>query len=180
MQSPEFGRRTFLSGTVAAAALASAAPKQAQAADGFETDTFKYEINRTEAEWRSRLDDIEYYILREFGTEAPRSSTLWNNTVAGTYSCKGCDLRIYESRQKIELERGWTFFRHSDPDAVMTGLDLNGGTMGDPFAEVGALMEVHCRRCGSHLGHLVALPEVRGRPIHCINGFSLKFTAANA
>ena len=52
--------------------------------------------------------------------------------------------------------------------------------MGDPFAELGAAMEAHCRRCGSHLGHIVALPEVPGVPIHCINGAALRFEAAEA
>jgi peptide-methionine (R)-S-oxide reductase len=76
---------------------------------------------------------------------------------------------------KIELEMGWVFFRHSRKDTVMTDLDLGEGMVGDPFAEMSAAMEVHCRRCGSHLGHIVALPDVPDRPIHCINGFALRF-----
>ncbi len=183
MDSPEFGRRAFLSGSVAAAALASTTAKPAEAgksAAGYDTDTFQYEVTKTDAEWQAQLDEIEYYVLRQDGTEAPRSSRLWNNTTPGVYSCKGCNLKIYDSLQKVELERGWVFFRHSERDAVLTGMDLKGGEPGDPFAQMAAMMEVHCRRCGSHLGHLVALPEVKGRPLHCINGFSLNFTAASA
>ncbi len=166
------GRRSFLGAAAASAALLSKAGPATALEDG---DVYQYPLTRTLDEWHARLDDIEFYVLRKAGTEAPHSSKLWNNTAVGTYCCKGCDLTVYDSLQKIELDKGWVFFRHSHPDTVMTGLDLGTGMAGDPFSEMQAMMEVHCRRCGSHLGHIVALDDVRGRPIHCINGFALSF-----
>ena len=170
------GRRAFLAGSAAISTLAM----QTQSAQAGDTDTFNYEITRTPEEWRVRLSPIEHYVLREGGTEAPRTSPLWNSKEVGTYSCRGCDLTIYDSFQKLELDKGWVFFRHSRADTVMLGVDLGQGEPGDPFAEMRAMMEAHCRRCGSHLGHIVALPDVPNRPIHCINGFSLKFEAKSA
>lgn len=176
-KSGKIGRRGFLSASVATVVVSQGAP--AHAADA-NSDDYVYPVVRTEAEWRDRLDEIEHYVLRSGGTEAPRSSKLWNNTAAGTYCCRGCDLTVYRSLQKIELTKGWAFFRHAEKDTVMTDLDLGEGMAGDPFAEMQAAMEVHCRRCGSHLGHIVALDEVKDRPIHCINGFALSFQPQSA
>lgn len=171
------GRRRFLGAAAASAALLSKATK-AQALDN--RDVYQYPVTHTDKQWRARLDEIEHYVLRRRGTEAPHSSKLWDNTAVGTYCCRGCDLTVYDSLQKLELDKGWVFFRHSHPDTVMTALDLGTGTSGDPFSEMQAMMEVHCRRCGSHLGHIVALPDVPGRPIHCINGFALSFQPKSA
>ncbi len=64
------------------------------------------------------------------------------------------------------------FFRHSEPNAVLTGIDGPVPEYGAADAEYGAFIEVHCRRCGSHLGHLLQIEE---QLLHCINGTSLKF-----
>ena len=177
MTQPVLGRRGFLGATVASASLL-AGSQAARAAESTDA-TYIYPISRSDDEWRERLSDIEHFVLRKGGTEAPHTSTLWNNTV-GTYCCRGCDLTVYDSVQKLELDKGWVFFRHSRKDTVMTDLDLGQGMADDPFARMQAMMEVHCRRCGSHLGHIVALPEVPGRPIHCINGFALEFVPQTA
>ena len=174
MTKTRIGRRSFLMSGAAAATLASPATR----AEALEVSDYHYPITRSDAEWRERLSPIEHFVLREGGTEARRTSTLWNNTAVGTYCCRGCDLTLYDSLQKLELDMGWVFFRHSRKDTVMTDLDLGDGRAGDPFAEMQASMEVHCRRCGSHLGHIVTLPDVPDRPIHCINGFGLRFEAA--
>ncbi len=171
MTDQRMKRRTFLAASAAAPMVALGPEKAAAKDDG----TYAYPVSRTPDQWRARLSPIEHYVLREGGTEAPRTSTLWNNTAVGTYCCRGCDLTVYDSLQKIELDKGWVFFRHSHKDTVMTDLDLGDGMAGDPFAEMRAAMEVHCRRCGSHLGHIVPVPDVPDRPIHCINGFSLRF-----
>ncbi len=177
MNTNNLKRRDFLAGT----AVSAIGLGTQQALAGEASDAFVYEVTRTENEWRERLTETEYFVLREFGTEDQRSSPLWNEKRPGFYCCKGCDLTIYRSLHKIELSKGWAFFRHSYPDTVLTGLDLNGGRMGDPFAEIAAAMEVHCRRCGSHLGHIVNIPEeVPGKPIHCINGHALTFLPAEA
>lgn len=176
-KTTKIGRRGFLSASVASVALVTQT-NPSHASDG--EDEHLYSVMRSDAEWREHLEDIEHYVLRDGGTEAPHSSSLWNNTAVGTYCCKGCDLTVYRSLQKIELDKGWVFFRHSLKDTVLTDLDLGQGAMGDPFAEMQAAMEVHCRRCGSHLGHIVSLPEVKNRPIHCINGFALSFQPETA
>lgn len=123
---------------------------------------FSYEVQRTEAEWRARLSEDEYTILREGGTEPRRSSPLATEAANGTYACKGCELPIYSSSQKLVLPQGWAFFRHSYENAVLTAID--NGTI-----------EAHCRRCGSHLGHIL---YVQTEILHCINGSALVFTAA--
>ena len=171
MNTDKLGRRGFLFGTAAAAVGATAAPSQARETG----DSFSYEIQRSDEEWRAMLSDLEYNILRTGATEPPRSSPLWEEQRSGTYCCRGCDLTLYKSLHKIQLDKGWAFFRHSLKDTVLTDLDLQGGRMGDPFAELAAGLEVHCRRCGSHLGHIVALAEVPNAPIHCINGAALRF-----
>ncbi len=176
MTQMTIGRRRFLAGTAATTALVA----QTERATALDDGAFQYPVMRTDAEWRERLSPIEHYVLREGGTEARRTSELWNNTKVGTYCCRGCDLTLYDSLMKIELDMGWVFFRHSRKDTVMTDLDLGDGMAGDPFAEMRASMEVHCRRCGSHLGHIVALPDVPDRPIHCINGFALRFEETSA
>ncbi|MEO9970997.1 MAG: peptide-methionine (R)-S-oxide reductase [Hyphomonadaceae bacterium] len=125
--------------------------------------SFSFEVQRTEEAWRARLTDSEYTILREGGTEPRHSSPLATATGKGTYLCKGCDLPIYLSAQKIILPKGWAFFTHSIENSVLTGID-NGA------------IEAHCRRCGSHLGHVL---YVEGQILHCINGSALVFDAAS-
>lgn len=171
-KTPKIGRRGFISASVASVAIASQATPANALGDA---DVYQYPITRTVPEWRERLDEIEFYVLRSGGTEAPHTSTLWNNTAVGTYCCKGCDLTLYRSLNKLELDKGWVFFRHAEVDTVLLGLDLGQGEAGDPFAEMQAKMEAHCRRCGSHLGHIVSIPEASKQPIHCINGFALNF-----
>lgn len=164
-------RRYFL-GTAAASSLTfhSGRLASAQVSD----DSFVYEVNRTEEEWRAILSDHEYAILREGETEAQKTSPLWNETRKGHYACKGCDLTIYQGNWKTVIEKGWAFFRHSEPDTVLTGIDGEIDEYGDMANSNGATIEVHCRRCGSHMGHilfvLVALEQ-----LHCINGTSLTF-----
>ena len=120
----------------------------------------RYEVQRTDADWRARLSEHEYAILREGGTEPRHSSPLATETRNGTYACKGCELPIYSSSEKIILPQGWVFFHHSYDNAVLTGVDQGH-------------IEAHCRRCGSHLGHIL---YVETQVLHCINGTSLIFT----
>ena len=114
-------RRTFVAGSALCAALPwLAACGEAASA----TSTRSFRITRTDAQWRDRLTRMEYFVLREFGTEEQRSSPLWNEKRPGTYCCKGCDLTIYRSLHKMQLSKGWAFFRHSYPNTVLTDLDL--------------------------------------------------------
>ena len=133
-------------------------------------DPFDYEVTRTEAEWRTRLGEA-YPVMREGKTEAPMSSRIWAEARAGRYECKGCDLVQYRSELKIHLPKGWLFFVASEPNAQMMSQD-NNAEMGDEAGPTSVDIEVHCRRCGSHMGHILL---VEGRVLHCINGASLNF-----
>lgn len=150
-------RRRFLGLGAAAALLGSVARAQS------------FEITRTEAEWRAMLTDLEYRVMREEGTEQPFSSPLDKTYAAGTYLCRGCDLALYPSTTKYDSGTGWPSFWDSLPGAVGTKPD---NTL------LARRTEVHCRRCGSHLGHIFGDgPQPTGLR-HCLNGASLVFAAA--
>ncbi|MEM9319864.1 MAG: peptide-methionine (R)-S-oxide reductase [Pseudomonadota bacterium] len=172
----EPSRRAFLASTAAIGSGVALLPSTTRAEVATVPGAYTFEINRSEEEWRAMLTRNEYRIMREGGTEWQRSSPFWDSEEVGMYTCKGCDLPIFSSTTKVVLPIGWVFFRHSFPNAVMTDLDpINpyGDNMGAAAAaDIDAMVEVHCRRCGSHLGHLVAL---EGGPMHCINGASMNF-----
>ena len=144
---------------------------------------YRYEVSRSDAEWQALLDEHEYNILREGGTEFPQSDPKWNDYADGTFTCRGCDLPLYISDWRARVDLGWMFFHHALTDAVLTGTDrgspYGGGSdteaMGGPDNPKRTLIEVHCRRCGSHLGHVV---KIEDNLLHCINGTSLGFTAS--
>ncbi len=166
-------RRAFL-GTSAVSALALARGGAATAAAESEAtgaETFTFEVIRSDAEWREMLSPPEYVVLRKGSTELPKSNPLWNNTAEGVYCCRGCDLTLYDSVWKVELDKGWAFFRQSRENAVLMSIDGQPPDGMDPEG-FGALIEAHCRRCGSHLGHILT---VEGKTLHCINGTSLRF-----
>lgn len=166
-------RRQFLT-SAAGAGLAGATLRGAHA--GAIQGGFAYEVVRSESEWRSMLTDAEYKILREGETEEKFSSPLVKNEEAGEYCCRGCELKIYDQEWQVYPDKGWVFFRHSDPNAVLTSVDGNPYISGVDVREY-TLIEVHCRRCGSHFGHVLT---VDGETLHCVNGTSLQFHPASA
>lgn len=129
----------------------------------------KFEITRTDAEWRSMLSDIEYKVMRRESTERAGSSPLDKNYTVGTYHCRGCDLPLYSSKHKFDSGTGWPSFYQSLPGAVGTKDDRT------LFA---VRTEVHCRRCGSHLGHIFDDGPAPTGKRHCLNGVSLVFKSA--
>ncbi|WP_420863027.1 peptide-methionine (R)-S-oxide reductase MsrB [Algirhabdus cladophorae] len=152
-------RRLFL--TTSAAALGAAAlPNAAFAA---------FEVTRSKAEWKAMLTNAQYRVMREEGTERAGSSPLDKNYAKGTYHCRGCDLPVYSSKTKFDSGTGWPSFYQSLPNAVGTKPDRK---------LLRVRTEVHCRRCGSHLGHIFDDgPKPTGKR-HCLNGVSLVFKAA--
>ena len=123
-----------------------------------------FEVERTEAEWRAMLSDTEYAVMREGDTERAFTSPLNDEKRPGTFICKGCD-----PAAKYDSGSGWPSFYQPLDNAVETMAD-NSFFM--------RRTEVHCDRCGSHLGHIFDDgPKPTGKR-HCINGVSLKFTAA--
>ena len=128
-----------------------------------------FEITRSESEWRRLLTKTQFKVMRNEGTERAGSSPLDKNYAEGTYLCRGCELPIYSSEAKFDSGTGWPSFWQSLPNAVGTKPDRK-------FLRVRT--EVHCRRCGSHLGHIFNDgPKPTGKR-HCLNGVSLIFQAA--
>ncbi len=175
MVEASLNRRVFLGATaLSGMTLAGAGRAMADPAGGG-SEEYQYEIVRAEAEWRAMLDKEEYNVLRKRSTELPKSHPLWNNTADGIYCCRGCDLTIYDSIWKVELDKGWLFFAQSRLNSVLMGIDGKPpGETTDPNAPP-AMIEARCRRCGSHLGHILT---VEGQTLHCINGTSLQFRPA--
>ena len=176
MQPTPLGRRTFLGATAGAAITAGAfSNNPAEANDS--GDAFQIEVTRSDEDWRAMLSDDEYAILRKGSTELPHTSPLVTETRDGIYCCKGCDLTVYTSTWKVPLDIGWVFFSHSEPQTVLTSIDGEPPQgMGDDDGP-GAMIEVHCRRCSSHLGHVVI---AGGELVHCINGSALNFRRVRA
>ena len=128
-----------------------------------------FEVTRTEAEWRALLSSLQYKVMREGGTERAGSSPLDKNYSAGTYHCRGCDLAVYPSGTKFDSGTGWPSFYQSISNAVRTMPD-NGW--------IRTRTEVHCRRCGSHFGHIFDDGPAPTGKRHCLNGVSLVFRSA--
>ena len=128
-----------------------------------------FEITRSEAEWRAMLTETQFNVMRKEATERAGSSPLDKNYAAGTYICRGCDLPLYSSETKFDSGTGWPSFYASLPNAIGTKEDNK------LFSK---RTECHCRRCGSHLGHIFNDGPAPTGKRHCLNGVSLKFVAA--
>ena len=127
-----------------------------------------FEITLTEAEWKAKLSPAQFAVLREADTEPAFSSPLNDEHRKGTFICAGCALPLYASEAKFDSGTGWPSFWKPLPDAVATRPDP--GFFGDRT-------EVHCRRCGGHLGHVFDDgPAPTGKRV-CMNGLALTFRA---
>ncbi len=128
-----------------------------------------FEVSYTEEEWRARLNERQFRVLREADTEPANSSPLNTEHRKGTYHCAGCDLPLYSSDTKFESGTGWPSFWDPLPNAVETERDIG---------ILGIRTEVHCRRCGGHLGHVFTDgPQPTGLR-YCMNGVAMTFAPA--
>ena len=128
-----------------------------------------FEIMRSEAEWRERLSPAQYTVLRREGTERPYSSPLNSEHRKGTFACAGCALPVFSSTTKFESGTGWPSFWAPLPNAVGEDTDSTLGMV---------RTEVHCRRCGGHLGHVFDDgPKPTGLR-YCMNGVAMTFAPA--
>jgi peptide-methionine (R)-S-oxide reductase len=160
-------RRTLLGG--AAVLGASYLGFEWLRGEGVKAET-SFEITKTEDEWRALLSPAAFKVLRQHGTERPGTSALNHEKRKGTFVCAGCDLPLFASETKFESGTGWPSFWQPLPNAVATSTD-NSFLM--------TRNEVHCRRCGGHLGHVFDDgPKPTGLR-YCMNGVSLKFIPAN-
>ena len=135
---------------------------------GFAED---FEISKTEAEWKALLAPEQYAVLREENTEPPNSSPLLDEHRKGTFACAGCDLPLYSSDTKYDSGTGWPSFYDVLPDAVGKK---------DDNTLFSTRTEVHCRRCGGHLGHVFDDGPPPTGLRYCMNGLALKFVASSA
>jgi peptide-methionine (R)-S-oxide reductase len=130
------------------------------------TDDKTFEVTKSDAEWRAQLTSEQYRVLREHGTERAGTSPLDKQYAKGTFTCAGCGLPLFASETKFDSRTGWPSFWKPMDDAVGTTSDRS-------FFMVRT--EVHCRRCGGHLGHVFDDgPEPTGLR-YCMNGAALSF-----
>jgi peptide-methionine (R)-S-oxide reductase len=126
-----------------------------------------FEITKSDAEWRQALSPEQYRVLREHGTERAGTSPLDKEYGKGTFVCAGCELALFSSDTKFDSRTGWPSFFAPMENAVGTTTDRG-------FFMVRT--EVHCRRCGGHLGHVFDDgPQPTGLR-YCMNGAALKFS----
>lgn len=125
-----------------------------------------FAVTHSDAEWKRLLTPEQYDVLREAGTEVPNSSPLERESRLGFYSCAGCGEQAFDSRTKFDSGTGWPSFYRPLPGAVATSHDTS--LMMDRT-------EVHCSRCGGHLGHVFDDgPQPTGLR-YCMNGVALRF-----
>jgi peptide-methionine (R)-S-oxide reductase len=129
-------------------------------------DSKRYEVTRTDEEWRRLLTPEQYKVMRDHGTEAPGSCALNYEKRAGTFACAGCGQRLFVSKKKFESGTGWPSFNEPLTGAVETSSDRSHGML---------RTEVHCSRCGSHLGHVFPDGPPPTNLRYCINGIAMNF-----
>ena len=127
----------------------------------------KHEVVKSEEEWKKTLTPEQYQVLREKGTERPFTGKYWNHHEDGTYTCAACGQELFKSNTKFDSDCGWpSFWDAVDKSKIETRDDFSFGMH---------RIEVVCRRCGGHLGHLFNDgPNPTGQR-YCINSASLNF-----
>ncbi|OQW75337.1 MAG: peptide-methionine (R)-S-oxide reductase [Proteobacteria bacterium ST_bin14] len=156
-------RRTML--TTSAIAVAVVASGGASAAKR------RFEVTLSEAEWKKRLSPAQFRTLRQEATDTPFKSPYLNEHRAGIFTCAGCALPVYSSKAKYDSGTGWPSFFQPLPNAIHTETDTLLG-----FERV----EVECRRCGGHLGHVFDDGPAPTGKRYCMNGTALKFVLGKA
>jgi peptide-methionine (R)-S-oxide reductase len=158
-------RDALLSVPVIGGALSRLFRGQAEASETPEI----FDVTKTDAEWKAALSPQAYNVLRHEATERPHTSPLNDEKRTGHYHCAGCDQALHTSDQKFDSGTGWPSFYDHLPGAVATKSD-NTLFM--------TRTEVHCSRCGGHLGHVFDDGPAPTGLRYCQNGVSLAFKPA--
>ena len=131
----------------------------------------EFEITRSDEEWRHLLTPEQYEVLRGHGTEPPGSSPLDHEEQDGIFECAGCDQPLFSSETKYDSHTGWPSFWAPLDDAIGTSIDNS------LFI---TRTEVHCRRCGGHLGHVFEDGPPPTGLRYCMNGVAMTFVPDDA
>ena len=138
---------------------------------GGRTQEKTFPVSKSDEEWRRELTPEQYQVLRRRGTERAGSSALDKEYGAGIYHCRGCGQPLFDSGAKFNSGTGWPSFWAPIEEAIETDIDRSFFM---------TRTEVHCRRCGGHLGHVFEDgPEPTGLR-YCMNGAALDFRSAEA
>jgi peptide-methionine (R)-S-oxide reductase len=130
------------------------------------TASNEFEITKTEEEWRKILTPEQFYVLRKHGTERAGTSPLDKNYAKGVYECAACSLPLFTSETKFDSGTGWPSFYAPIEGGVETSVDRSFFM---------TRVEVHCHRCGGHLGHVFNDGPAPTGKRYCMNGVALKF-----
>ncbi|WP_070157691.1 peptide-methionine (R)-S-oxide reductase MsrB [Sphingobium phenoxybenzoativorans] len=135
-------------------------------AGGDEASAANYPVTMTPEQWKKKLTPGQYAVLRQAATEGPGTSPLNGEHRAGTFLCAGCDQRLFSSKTKFDSGTGWPSFWRPLPKAIGTSTDRTLGM---------ARTEVHCARCGGHLGHVFDDGPPPTGLRYCMNGVAMRF-----
>lgn len=165
-------RRQIMTALFGGAATAGALLLRSMSAAASDKPAKRFEIERTPEEWRKLLTPAQYYVLREHGTERAFTHPYDKLYEVGVYHCAGCDLPLYSSTTKYDSRTGWPSFWKPLDNAI--------GTQEDRTFWLMVRTEVHCRRCGGHLGHVFNDGPPPTGLRYCMNGTAMKFVPATA
>ena len=126
----------------------------------------KSKVVKSNDEWKQILTPEQFYVLREHGTERAGTCALLKEQRSGTFTCAGCGAPLFKSGPKFESGTGWPSFNDPVPGSVETTSDRSYGMV---------RTEVHCGRCGSHLGHVFDDGPPPTHLRYCINGVAMNF-----